>query len=60
MCAVPQPDTKCGNGVIEGEERCDCGETEDQEACFREDPCCLVNCTLKEGAICRSVKQLEQ
>lgn len=43
----------CGNGIIEGEEECDCGETEDQLLCDDVDPCCLTNCTLKDGANCR-------
>ena len=56
LCPIPVPTgAVCGNGIIEGEEECDCGETENQVLCFAEDPCCLINCTLKEGAICRYV-----
>ena len=46
---------ECGNGIIEDGEQCDCGETQDQTACYMNDPCCLVNCTLKPGANCRLV-----
>jgi len=35
----------CGNGVVQGTELCDCGET-DPVACALKDPCCTVNCTL--------------
>lgn len=45
---------ECGNGIIEGDEECDCGHTDDQNLCSIEDPCCLVNCTLKDGAVCSS------
>ena len=38
----------CGNGVIEGEEKCDCGSIKQCE----QDPCCLLNCTLRPGAAC--------
>lgn len=53
----------CGNGVIEGDEECDCGGAESKSpiinlhqiqpflACAP-DPCCFANCTLKAGAIC--------
>ena len=37
----------CGNGVIE-EEKCDCGSIKQCE----QDPCCLLNCTLRPGAAC--------
>lgn len=37
----------CGNGVIEGKQ-CDCGSTKQCE----QDPCCLLNCTLRPGAAC--------
>ena len=39
---------RCGNGVIEGEEKCDCGSIKQCE----QDPCCLLNCTLRPGAAC--------
>ncbi|XP_036768926.2 disintegrin and metalloproteinase domain-containing protein 21 [Manis pentadactyla] len=39
---------RCGNGVVEGEEECDCGPV---KQCER-DPCCLLNCTLRPGAAC--------
>uniref|UniRef100_A0A8I3N489 ADAM metallopeptidase domain 20 n=2 Tax=Canis lupus familiaris TaxID=9615 RepID=A0A8I3N489_CANLF len=39
----------CGNLVIEEGEECDCGTT---DQCVN-DPCCLLNCTLKPGAACQ-------
>uniref|UniRef100_A0A8C0XQS9 Disintegrin and metalloproteinase domain-containing protein 21 n=1 Tax=Castor canadensis TaxID=51338 RepID=A0A8C0XQS9_CASCN len=41
---------RCGNGVVEDEELCDCGTL---KLCAK-DPCCLQNCTLKPGAVCAS------
>ncbi|XP_045304111.1 disintegrin and metalloproteinase domain-containing protein 20-like [Leopardus geoffroyi] len=38
----------CGNLVIEEGEECDCGTI---HQCLN-DPCCLLNCTLKPGAAC--------
>ena len=52
----PAPSSQvCGNGVVEGDEQCDCG-SDDPVECFEKDPCCKPgNCTLKEGALCRWV-----
>lgn len=44
---VPQ---RCGNGVLEDREECDCG-TEEQ---CKSDPCCDNTCRKKEGAVCTS------
>ncbi|XP_037359502.1 disintegrin and metalloproteinase domain-containing protein 21-like [Talpa occidentalis] len=41
---------RCGDGVVEGEEECDCGTIQQCE----QDPCCLSNCTLSPGAACAS------
>ncbi|XP_027622942.1 disintegrin and metalloproteinase domain-containing protein 29, partial [Tupaia chinensis] len=42
--------TRCGNGIIEEEEECDCGPL---KRCAK-DPCCLPNCVLTYGANCSS------
>ncbi|XP_040821689.1 disintegrin and metalloproteinase domain-containing protein 29-like [Ochotona curzoniae] len=42
--------TRCGNGIIEAEEECDCGAL---QLCSR-DPCCMPNCTLSYGSACAS------
>ncbi|XP_058526393.1 disintegrin and metalloproteinase domain-containing protein 29-like [Ochotona princeps] len=42
--------TRCGNGVIEEEEECDCGTL---QRC-QKDPCCMPNCTLTSGSVCSS------
>ena len=51
MCSL-EP-VQCGNGIVEGDEECDCGSNDTAE-CNMVDPCCVPgNCTLKEGAVCR-------
>ncbi|XP_021509199.1 disintegrin and metalloproteinase domain-containing protein 21 [Meriones unguiculatus] len=49
----PRPGTvflvkRCGNGMVENEEECDCGSIHECE----QDPCCLLNCKLRPGAAC--------
>ncbi|XP_036898649.1 disintegrin and metalloproteinase domain-containing protein 29 [Sturnira hondurensis] len=39
---------RCGNGVVEDEEECDCGPL---QQCAK-DACCLSNCTLSFGSNC--------
>ncbi|XP_048186469.1 disintegrin and metalloproteinase domain-containing protein 29 [Perognathus longimembris pacificus] len=39
---------RCGNGIVEPEEACDCGLLQGCE----KDPCCMPNCTLSYGANC--------
>ncbi|XP_006864606.1 PREDICTED: disintegrin and metalloproteinase domain-containing protein 29-like [Chrysochloris asiatica] len=39
---------RCGNGVAEEEEECDCGSYKN---CAK-DPCCLPNCMLSPGSLC--------
>ncbi|XP_072207473.1 disintegrin and metalloproteinase domain-containing protein 21-like [Excalfactoria chinensis] len=41
---------RCGNGVLEDKEECDCGS---EEQC-KSDPCCDNTCQKKKGAICAS------
>ncbi|XP_049628617.1 disintegrin and metalloproteinase domain-containing protein 20-like [Suncus etruscus] len=41
---------RCGNGVVENKEECDCGPI---YLCAK-DPCCEANCTLTPGALCAS------
>lgn len=52
VCAEPLQQ-ECGNGIVEGDEECDCGSTNEEE-CMSYDPCCLPGeCLLREGAECR-------
>ncbi|XP_012879221.1 PREDICTED: disintegrin and metalloproteinase domain-containing protein 29 [Dipodomys ordii] len=39
---------RCGNGIVEREEECDCGPLLRCE----KDPCCMPNCTLSYGSNC--------
>lgn len=39
----------CGNGIIEGEEECDCGST-DVSVCISNDACCTPTCTVNTTA----------
>jgi hypothetical protein len=39
----------CGDGIVEGDEECDCGGID----CSISDPCCGAGCRLKKGATCR-------
>nr|XP_012805272.2 disintegrin and metalloproteinase domain-containing protein 21 [Jaculus jaculus] len=39
---------RCGNGVVEREEECDCGSMKQCE----QDPCCTLDCSLRPGAAC--------
>ena len=36
----------CGNGIVEADELCDCGDSCDL------DPCCTTNCTIVDGLLC--------
>lgn len=38
----------CGNGIVEGNEQCDCGGTENCAG----NKCCYSNCTLTPGSQC--------
>ena len=54
VCVFAGPSQQeCGNGVVEGDEECDCGSAE-PEVCWERDPCCTPgNCTLNATASCR-------
>nr|XP_027782974.2 disintegrin and metalloproteinase domain-containing protein 29-like [Marmota flaviventris] len=39
---------RCGNGIVEDQEECDCGPL---RHCAK-DPCCMPNCTLSYGSTC--------
>ena len=55
QCALEPTSDVCGNGIVEGNEECDCGSS-DAEECFQADPCCTPgNCTLRAGANCRYI-----
>ena len=46
---------ECGNGIVEGDEECDC-KYNDTSKCEDIDPCCLPGeCKLKDEAECRLV-----
>lgn len=53
FCFVEEPVLmECGNGIVEGDEECDCGSNNTVE-CAMVDQCCVPgNCTLKEGKEC--------
>ena len=54
FCILLEPqEQECGNGIVEGDEECDC-KYNDTVACSEIDPCCKPGeCMLKEGAKCR-------
>lgn len=45
---------RCGNGLVEEGEQCDCGSTTSCAA--TRDPCCTTSCTLHAGAQCSMSK----
>ncbi|XP_025916065.1 disintegrin and metalloproteinase domain-containing protein 21-like [Apteryx rowi] len=47
---MPFTPQRCGNGILEPGEQCDCGSA----AQCKLDPCCDNTCQKKEGAICTS------
>eukprot|EP01147_Barroeca_monosierra_P006720 gene6722-354_t len=50
-CFISSSEPRCGNGVQEGDEACDCGSQED--LCEKIDKCCQIGCKLAESAECR-------
>lgn len=52
-CFIPEPFYQvCGNGIVEGDEACDCGSN-DTDTCHRNDPCCQPGkCELIDSADC--------
>ncbi|XP_058526462.1 disintegrin and metalloproteinase domain-containing protein 25-like [Ochotona princeps] len=53
MRSPPNPESlfvkhRCGNAIVEEEEKCDCGSL----GSCKNDRCCLTNCTLVRGASC--------
>lgn len=55
LCVVEPSGAECGNGIVEGDEECDCKYNE-TEACRSVDPCCIPGeCKLIEDAECRWV-----
>ena len=51
MCVVEKLGTYCGNSLLEDGEECDGGDSMK----LGNDGCCNMDCTLRDGAICRSV-----
>ena len=51
MCVVEKLGTYCGNYLLEDGEECDGGDSMK----LGNDGCCNMDCTLRDGAICRSV-----
>ncbi|EDQ84835.1 uncharacterized protein MONBRDRAFT_29860 [Monosiga brevicollis MX1] len=51
QCFTNRADAICGNGIVELNEECDCGST-DEATCTAADKCCTTNCTLAVGAEC--------
>ncbi|XP_051025422.1 disintegrin and metalloproteinase domain-containing protein 32-like [Acomys russatus] len=49
MQRSPRP--VCGNGVVEGDETCDCGS---EEQCKPDNCCERTTCVLKQGSVCDS------
>ena len=53
MCGIFHAENRevCGNGIVEGDEACDCG-SDNAATCDDQDPCCTTNCTLKSTSLC--------